>query len=487
MRLNRFPKLFFLLIFSIIILLIVYFRWKYSSPFARSWDEVDFALALDRFDLGAMQPHFPGYPYFILGGMFMQKLISNPIEALAKFNVVMSMLAIIPMYFIAKYYFSYIESFIIAVSIQSLTYMWVISSSPISEGAAIAILWWYIWSLQLATRKSAIGYKLLPFLIFGLLMGTRLSFLPFGIGLLMVAFDDWIKNKKILRLLLLFLVGVGTQLIWIFGLISSEGSINGFIELAKSFILGHFNDWGGAVTAINMPLWERFIILFFHNFFWVGLFGESILVMLIIVILLIILTIQYLKVRTWSLDRFHNWLLILTIFYFFWALLAQNIDKPRHISPLVGLASYMLYYLLFKWLNKIRAIACMSIIVFIQIFEGIDIIKKQVNETPAVYQLVNSLKGVEGDFTVYTWEETRVMEYLNVPFQHKRIYTYKFFLDEIRNKEHQRIFLTGRILKGFEQQAGDLRDKVVKIGQFHSDPFFDPIYSDITLYEWIDK
>ena len=39
------------------------------SPFAASWDEVDFVLALDRFDLLAMQPHFPGYPYFVLGAM----------------------------------------------------------------------------------------------------------------------------------------------------------------------------------------------------------------------------------------------------------------------------------------------------------------------------------------------------------------------------------------------------------------------------------
>nr|WP_232467183.1 hypothetical protein [Anoxybacillus flavithermus] len=56
-------------IVSIIALVVVYIScFVYASPFAATWDEVDFALALDRYDLLAMQPHFPGYPYFIFGG-----------------------------------------------------------------------------------------------------------------------------------------------------------------------------------------------------------------------------------------------------------------------------------------------------------------------------------------------------------------------------------------------------------------------------------
>ncbi len=70
-------------IVSIIVLFTVcasYF--VYASPFAATWDEVDFALALDRYDLLAMQPHFPGYPYFILAGCSFIRLLTMLLKRL---------------------------------------------------------------------------------------------------------------------------------------------------------------------------------------------------------------------------------------------------------------------------------------------------------------------------------------------------------------------------------------------------------------------
>ncbi len=59
----------------------------WASPYAATWDEVDFALALRRYDVLAMQPHFPGYPYFVLGGMAVHAFIANPAKALSILNV----------------------------------------------------------------------------------------------------------------------------------------------------------------------------------------------------------------------------------------------------------------------------------------------------------------------------------------------------------------------------------------------------------------
>lgn len=57
-------------------------RFFYVSPFAATWDEVDFTLALKQYDILAMQPHFPGYPFFILGGMITHLFIENPVQSL---------------------------------------------------------------------------------------------------------------------------------------------------------------------------------------------------------------------------------------------------------------------------------------------------------------------------------------------------------------------------------------------------------------------
>lgn len=45
-------------IFSIMFLF--WTQLTHVNSFASTWDQVDYALALDRYDLMAMQPHFPG-------------------------------------------------------------------------------------------------------------------------------------------------------------------------------------------------------------------------------------------------------------------------------------------------------------------------------------------------------------------------------------------------------------------------------------------
>lgn len=483
-------KIFSLLVFLVyflVFLIIVYFRWNYSSSIARTWDEVDFALALNRFDLLAMQPHFPGYPYFILGGMILSHFIHNPVEALSKLNVLMSSLAIIPMFLLFRYYLSVHISFVVSVLVQTITYMWILATVPISEGVAIAILWWFLWSLKLAIEKNSLFYILLPAVLFGFLMGTRLSFLPFGIGLLLLAIYDWKleQNNRLFRQIVLWFTATLSQLLWVMGLVLSEGSLKGFIELSLSFVDGHFNDWGGTVSSSSMPFLERVYTLITHNLLWVGIFGQSVFITTIIIVSAIAVIIKVIGKKNIKLDLFHCWLYILIIFYFLWALFAQNIEKPRHISPLIGLIVYVYAFYLFKYLKQSMALLIISILVMIQTVHGISIVKEQAKEVPAVYQLIEALENMDDEkFIIYTWEETRVMEYANVPFEHKRIFTYNYFLDEINTQENKNIYVTNRVLEGFKQQGANIEDKVQKIQTFSSNPLFDPVYSEITLYKW---
>ena len=72
-------------IFSIMFLF--WTQFTHVNSFASTWDQVDFALALDRYDLMAMQPHFPGYPSFILGGYFIHQFVDNKVSSLTIFNI----------------------------------------------------------------------------------------------------------------------------------------------------------------------------------------------------------------------------------------------------------------------------------------------------------------------------------------------------------------------------------------------------------------
>jgi hypothetical protein len=494
----------------------IYYRFMYASPFARTWDEVDFALALGRFDLLAMQPHFPGYPYFILGGMFFHQWIENPAKALSIFNVLLTASTIIPIYYLARTNLSLFNSLVSTLFVHSMTYIWIITTQPMSEAAAIAVLWWYLWMIKLAmSRKYAFLFAFITVFLFGFLMGIRLSFLPFGLGILLLLFYHWKMTKIFFIKHIVILIGMAIifQFLWVGGLILSEGSLEGFIQLALGFVNGHFNEWGGAITTTQAPLLERVIQLLFYNFLWVGLFGQSILSAIGMSILIALsVRLAYLFYRNNLKGRllpevfhfFDCWLLFLFFAYFLWALFAQNIEKPRHISPLIGLfvllvnKAFLDYaqklclqrYKMNKGLklskSKLMIIYLVTLALIVnQSLLGMKLIQEQANEMPATYQLATELSHYQEPLIVYTWEETRVMEFHKVEYQHKRIKTYELFIEDIRHRDNQRIFITNHVLQGFESQVGELQNQVVKIKQFNSNPLFDPIYSEIVLYEWV--
>lgn len=96
----------------IISLSLMFIIWMFLSQvtnlnsFASTYDQVDFALALERYDLLAMQPHFPGYPYFILGGYLVHLWVQDKAASLTLFNILLYTSAMIPMYKISRVHFS---------------------------------------------------------------------------------------------------------------------------------------------------------------------------------------------------------------------------------------------------------------------------------------------------------------------------------------------------------------------------------------------
>src|SRR3712207_3696388 len=71
-------------------------------PFARStpinWDAVQFALALEHFDLHHHQPHPPGYLLYVLLGRAIDLLIADPALSLSLLSVLFSAISI-PIFF----------------------------------------------------------------------------------------------------------------------------------------------------------------------------------------------------------------------------------------------------------------------------------------------------------------------------------------------------------------------------------------------------
>ncbi|TXK86456.1 nucleoporin-interacting protein, partial [Parageobacillus sp. SY1] len=140
------------------------------------------------------------YPYFVLGGMFIRTFVDNPAKALSVFNIVTLFSATIPIVLLLKKHFSTSMSLFISTLLQSASYIMVIAGQPMSDGAALAVLWWYFWSIELARKRDAWWIQLLPLALFSLLMGIRLSYAPFAVAILFLWYEDWKKHRSAFRI-----------------------------------------------------------------------------------------------------------------------------------------------------------------------------------------------------------------------------------------------------------------------------------------------
>ncbi|MDC3415864.1 nucleoporin-interacting protein [Aquibacillus salsiterrae] len=480
--------------------LLTWLRYRYASSYARSWDQVDFALGVQSFDLFQMQPHFPGYPYFILGGTLVNQWIPNPAEALAYVNITLMTLAVIPIFLLCRRRLSVVYSLIGVVAVQSLAYLSIMTVEPMSGAAATAVLWWYIWSLVVAweknrsnpTRFSAIA-ELLPPLLFSILLGIRLSYFPFGLGFILLWIVHW-KNVPNRRLFYDYLARqiiftVVFQLIWIVGLVVSVGGVDFFVALAAGFIEGHFSNWGGAVTTDSQPVGNRFMKLIGENLVWVGMTLKSIFAAITFGLMIVVtaMTRSTPSSGRKSAPPMERWIIILSVGYFVWALLGQNVDKTRHILPLIGLIMLLLVLRLLA--SKFKKVAVVVVVLssMLQVYQGYGYMKIGATERPSTYQLASRLEQLRQPFIVYTWEEERVLDYLNAPYDYKKIYTYELFLADISYRGNRDVYLTNMVVEGFLQQGHDVSDSIEEVDVFKSDPIFDPVYHTITLYKWTNN
>lgn len=482
----------------------------YASPFVRTWDEVDFTLALHRYDLLAMQPHFPGYPYFILGGWFINQWLNSPIKALSIFNTLAALSSALPMFLLAnRLTRSGMKSLLLPALVLSSPYIWLMSSRPMSECAGMALLWWFLWSIRFAMdRPGSLLRHGLALLMFGFLMGTRLSFFPYGLALVPLWHSLWKQGAKgwrrWLRLGGSALVALLFQLLWVAGLVLSEGTLTGFWKLSVAFVEGHFSEWGGGVISTPMPLGERIYQLFGHNLLGSALLGDSIL----IGVLLVSIVAAALYCRRFTAPsmqdnenrRYIFWLVSCAVVYTLWALVGQNIEKPRHIVPVVAPILLLVFAFIIRAADAVQAsrygtrlhktaLTTLYILLIglisIQVFYGSQLLKRQAVEEPAVYQLHDYVSSLQEPLMLFTWEETRVLHYLQADYDHQRIYTYGYFQALAGANPDRRVLLTDHVVQGFALQGKSVEEHVKRIAEFKSDPLFDPAYGHVILYEWI--
>ncbi|WP_047150306.1 glycosyltransferase family 39 protein [Aneurinibacillus tyrosinisolvens] len=483
------------LILAFIALAVFGLRLPFLAHGPGGWDDVDFALGIKNFDLEQMQPHFPGYPIYMLAAFMAAIFIKNPFYALSVLSALSAALTVFPLYCLVERISGRKTALWIVLFWAVNPLVFVLGTQPMSDsfGNLLAMLLtaasFYAMDSSMEERKRA--YALLASgILLGLLYGVRISYIAFGAVPLWAAFVYIRDTRRWQDVIGAVSSAVLVCLLWIYALIGNVGSFSGFWKLALSFTGGHFSDWGGTYTeggflarvsywvgrqwlgaGLGTP-WSQQQSVFSYILLWltfVGITGN-------------LIRWKRQKNQKWEWKK-AGFLLMWIIPYIIWAFFAQNVEKPRHILPLIAPFLWMLIMGLSTWKRAgnyllLTFAGCMLAVSWTQIRE------QAVLPSPMVQLSAYLAKHAAHQSTIiYTYEEERVIRYEQPSANTVRLRKWPDFQVSLLNYPilPERIFLTNSVADGFHM--AEIKKYMREAARFKGSEWLYPTYHDIILYE----
>ena len=303
-------------------------------------DSLRFALSVyDQYDIGLLQPHFPGYPIFC----FLASTIYFFTNSLAiTFSIIGGLSSFFIIYFsilLTKFKGPSYEYYFLILILLINPMLWIMSNRYMPDLMGLSI---FVASFYYLTSKDNNSKYLGGFLL-GLMLGVRLSYFPL---LLLPVCILFFQNNFKTNLFFISSITLGC-IIWLLPLIWITGYENLF-NLANIQTVGHFTDFGG--TFLTEDSWKNRAIYFMHTIWGDGLggywMGRSHVTLLLSVFLVINIftSFNYLRTNLWNSNRLKI-LIISMLLYALWAFCFQNIIyKSRHVMPIVYLIILLFPY-----------------------------------------------------------------------------------------------------------------------------------------------
>lgn len=466
------------------------------------WDDVDFALGLGEYDLSRMQPHFPGYPVYLFLAMGVARFISNPFLALSVFSVIAAACTVFPLYFVVKRCSNEAMAKWVALAWAVNPLVFVLGTQPMSDSfgnfLAISLVATTLSVIdnEVEERKRAL-LLLASGILLGLLYGVRISYLPFG-AVFLWAVIVYVRQTRKLADGLYSIIACGmVNLLWLYGLILNVGSASGFWKLATAFTDGHFSDWGG--TYAGGSVLERLGYWYQRQWFAAGIgtpwneqngwFNYFLLIFSIMGIIGFVVTLQRKRKARYGMRRDVIILLLMWIIpYGLWAFFAQNVDKPRHIFPLIIPFLWMILTGVLCWkpyVHRMLQNMLLPALILAMCLAGVVQIRNQAVMPSPMVQLANYLtqEAITKRSVIYTYEEERVIRYLYPSMNTVRLRKWSDLQISLLAYTvwPEQIYFTDRVLQGFNKP--ELRGYVSEVARFRGSEWLYPTYNEIVLYE----
>ena len=293
-------------------------------------DSLRFALSLYEFNIVELQPHFPGYPIFVALAKAFYSIINN---MGGTFSLIGGISLFILIVFTLKLFgISPLSSFglLSIITILLNPFIWIMSNRymPDLMGASVSVASMYF----LTIKPKRLNFLLIGFFLAGILCGTRLSYLPI---LLILLIFHTIRSNERYKLFFSFSIGC---VLWLIPMILMTGFENLYLAALKQ-TAGHFNDFGG--TIVTEGTWHRRISNMIRSIwadglggFWLGRSWHTLFISLIMGYFYFH---AFMSVKNKKFNQQYLLILGSIVFYGLWIFFFQNIIyKSRHILPLIS-------------------------------------------------------------------------------------------------------------------------------------------------------
>jgi hypothetical protein len=315
---------------AVICVAVIATRWLARANTPDDPDSFGFVRGMSqRYDLQALQPHFPGYPVYIALGRILCLVGVSGLNAASAISAFSSGLACFGLFVCARNLFGARAAFA-ALALYAVAWLpWFLGGGAQSESLALALTLLAYASLLAPKPRPAVAGVLA-----GLVLGARASYWPLILSLVVMAW--YTLHSREHRAWMLAGFGFG-GLAWAIPFLAVVG-IRPLFDLGTEHVRGHFGWWGGSIATQPNLLGRAHA--FFRDWLFDGFAPSAWALAGVLAITVGALWRFRLNAAARSKEGTLGpaTMLIAAVLapYALWVFLAQNVaEQPRHVLPLI--------------------------------------------------------------------------------------------------------------------------------------------------------
>jgi hypothetical protein len=161
-------------------------RWPYRARLLPTWDAVQFALALERYDIVRHQPHPPGYILYVALGRLAGVVLGDPVAALGSLAILASAVAVLLVYQLGWHLYGRGAATLAALGLAMSPLFWsygVVGLPYTAEAALATGIVIGAWGMRRGSVRALVGSAVLLGLAGGVRQSMLLTMGPLWIGM----------------------------------------------------------------------------------------------------------------------------------------------------------------------------------------------------------------------------------------------------------------------------------------------------------------